>query len=190
MARKTQIEKTKEFIKLGNKILKAKNIPEKTKKKISALLIKRIKASLKVPKKQSRQKLLKIVDVNKPRVKFTKEEDEYFKERTHPLKGEVDREISLKPIPYDTNPAVTQLITNRQEGQIELQKEARQLEKQISDLKIQMAQQQSQEQAQKTDINFNIDKEEKRLDKQNQELLNQLETLKKEKLLTDQLLQY
>ena len=160
MPKKTQIEKTKEFIKLGNKVLKAKNISQRTKKRISALLLKRIKASLKVPRKPRKQKILKIVDVNKPRVKFTKEEDEYFKERTHPLKGDVDREISLKPIPYDTNPAVTQLVKQRQEGQIELQKEARELEKQIADLRIQMvqqqAQQQGQQQAQKTDVNFNI----------------------------------
>ena len=151
MVKKTQIEKTKEFIKLGNKLLKAKNIPPKTKKRISALLIKRIKASLKVPKKPPKQKILKIVDTNKPRVRFTKEEDEYFRERAYP-KGEVDRETTLKPIPYDTNPAVMQLVKQRQEGQIELQKEARDLEKQISDLRLQMVQQQTQQQAQKTHI--------------------------------------
>ena len=65
-----------------------------------------------------------------------------------------------------------QLVKQRQEGQIELQKEARDLEKQIADLRIQMVQQQTQEQAQKTEVNVNIDKKRKVINKQNEELLN------------------
>ena len=95
----------------------------------------------------------------------------------------MDREKLLQPVPYDSNLAVTQLVKNRQEGQIELQKEARAFEKQLADLRVQMAQQQSQaqrqEQGQKTEVTINFDKEQERLDKQKDELKNQLEIEKR-----------
>ena len=185
-----RIDKVNNYVKLAHKILKSKHLPPKTKKRLSNLLIKRINALLKM-KTAPKQKILKIVDVQKPRTKFTRDESKYIKEQAYP-KEEMNRENLLQPIPYDSNLAVTQLVKNRQEGQIELQKEARAFERQLADLRVQMAQQQSQQQAQgqqqKTEVTFNIDKEEKRLDKQNEELLNQLEILKKEQIVTDQLL--
>ena len=101
----------------------------------------------------------------------------------------MNRENLLQPVPYDSNLAVTQLVKNRQEGQIELQKEARAFERQLADLRVQMAQQQSQqqrqEQGQKTEITINLEKEKERLNKQKNELKNQSEIEKqKQKLIT------